>query len=171
MASTPWNAQEDDERWQMERQGWRPDWGHGWPLLGSTCWTKRNIRTNCWWTRDDGRLENHQCLGICEGPHGTVSEKLSLDWVGSTLSHLQGDMGKEEKQPLRYAFCQLFDPLKIHFSSAWENIWDYLSGCSDSGSHPWFLKLRNTLEIYPDFFSWALKSYGHVQEKQDEVAN
>ena len=51
-------------------------------------------------TRDDGRLENHQCLGICEGPHGIVTEKISLEWLGSTLSHLQGDMGKRESNLL-----------------------------------------------------------------------
>lgn len=37
-------------------------------------------------TRDDGRLENHQCLGIYVVCHGTVSEKISLEWLSSSLS-------------------------------------------------------------------------------------
>lgn len=64
-------------------------------------------------TRDDRILENHQCPGICEGQHRTVSEKKKntfLELISHTSSHLQIDKGKDGKQPRRSALCTLLAP-------------------------------------------------------------
>ena len=39
--------------------------------------------------------------------------KKNCEVLGSTLSCLQDDMGKGDKQLSKYTFCKLFDPLKI----------------------------------------------------------
>lgn len=116
----------------MGGQGWRLDWGHRWPLPKVLVGHKETSEPIAWDMRNDERLENHQGPGIFEGHHGTVSEK-NCEVLGSTFSGLQDDMGKGHKQLSKYTFCKLFDPLKIYFSSAWANVWDYLSGYSDSG--------------------------------------
>ena len=59
--------------------------------------------------------------------------KKNCEVLDSTFSGLQDGMGKGDKQLSKGTFCKLFDPSKIYFSSAWANVWDYLSGYSNSG--------------------------------------